>query len=769
MPPPTPWSLQGLLDVITHHWGFSSLRPLQEQAMRAVLERKDSLVVLPTGGGKSLCYQAPAVYRGGTTVVLSPLISLMKDQVDALQRYGISATQIDSSQSGRERFAYEMDIRQGNVRLVFVSPERLVNTDFYRLLQAAGVDTFAIDEAHCISHWGHDFRPEYRQLGRLRDFFPNASIHAYTATATDQVRQDIIKQLSLVDPVVLVGNFDRPNLTYRVLPRLDVLKQTLEVLDRHKGEAGIIYCLRRADVDDLANDLKNKGHKVRPYHAGLSPEERSACSEAFAAEEIDIVVATVAFGMGIDRSNVRFVLHTAMPKSLEHYQQETGRAGRDGLEAECVLLYSGSDFLTLKAIIEKSVREAENPPDPSEPFAPSAPSPGRQVDAAFLPAATKQLEEISRYCRGAVCRHKALVQYFGQAYEASLCNACDLCLGDTTDVADATTMAQKLLSCVARVRESFGINHVIGVLRGEDTEGIRKRGHEKLTTYGLLKGIPKADLREWIYQLIGQGVLVQTSDEYPKLRLNEASWEVMRGKRPVRLVQMVRRKKGEKAQKSQAAEVNWEGVDQELFEELRVLRYRLATEEQVPPYRIFGDHVLRELARRRPSTPERMRHISGVGDFKLRQLGDKFLDVVRSYCTRKRLPQDVSPTPADRPLFPADGAAPRQPEPPVKLSVRHETAFALFRDGAVVEDVMHQMNLSRTTIVDYLRVFISQEKPASISKWVQADVYQRVAAAARQVGTEKLKPIFLALGEKISYDDIRLVVAHLQTLDGALG
>src|SRR5262245_57134227 len=702
MPALASWSLQGLLDVIAHHWGFASLRPLQEQAMRAVMDRKDSLVVLPTGGGKSLCYQAPAVLRGGTTVVVSPLISLMKDQVDALQRFGIPAIQLDSSQSTSEYYASKNDLLQGAVRLVFISPERLVNTDFYRILQRTGVDTFAIDEAHCISHWGHDFRPEYRQLDRLRDFFPDASLHAYTATATEQVRKDIITQLALRDPVVLVGTFDRPNLTYRVLPRLDVMKQTLEVLDRHRGEAGIIYCLRRADVDDLAAALKNKGYKVRPYHAGLSPEERRTCSEAFAAEEVDVVVATVAFGMGIDRSNVRFVLHVAMPKSLEHYQQETGRAGRDGLEAECVLLYSGSDFLTLKAIIEKSVQQAENPPEPSDPGGTAVPAvpqtPVRQVDAMFLPAALKQLDEMSRYCRGAVCRHKALVQHFGQGYESPSCNACDLCLGDTADVANATQTAQMILSCVARVRESFGINHVIGVLRGEDTEAIRKRAHEKLTTYGLFKGIPKPDIREWIYQLIGQGVLVQTEDEYPKLRLNAAAWEVMRGKRQVRLVQLVRRKKGEKAQRSKAAEVSWEGVDPELFEELRVLRHRLATEEQVPPYRIFGDNVLRELGRLRPSTPERMRLISGVGDFKLRQYGDKFLGIIRAYCTRKGLAQDATPAPVGNrnpkpEISNPKSQIPNVEEAPPKLSPRQQTAFALFRDGAVIEVVMHQLNL----------------------------------------------------------------------------
>src|SRR5579884_1228495 len=303
--PSSTWSLADLRSVIVRHWGYDTFRPLQEPAMRAVLDGRDSLVVLPTGGGKSLCYQAPAILRGGTTVVISPLYSLMKDQVDSLRACGVAAASIDSSLSAGERFAYEMDVRQGEVRLLFMSPERLVQTDFYRILQQIGVHTFAIDEAHCISHWGHDFRPEYRQLSRLREFFPNAAVHAYTATATERVRQDIIAQLALTDPVVLVGNFDRPNLTYRVLPRHDVVRQTLEVIERHEGEAGIIYCLRRRDVDELAAALQKKGIRALAYHAGMSSEERQRVQEAFASEECDIVVATVAFGMGIDRSNVR--------------------------------------------------------------------------------------------------------------------------------------------------------------------------------------------------------------------------------------------------------------------------------------------------------------------------------------------------------------------------------------------------------------------------------------------------------------------------------
>jgi ATP-dependent DNA helicase RecQ len=621
--PSSTWSLADLQEIIVRHWGYRTLRPLQDQAMQAVLDGRDSLVVLPTGGGKSLCYQAPAVLRGGTTVVVSPLISLMKDQVDSLRACGIAAASIDSSLSAGERFAYEMDVRQGEVGLLFMSPERLVQTDFYRVLQQIDVRTFAIDEAHCISHWGHDFRPEYRQLSRLREFFPKASVHSYTATATEQVRRDIITQLALQDPVVLVGNFDRPNLIYRVLPRHDVLKQTLEVIERHEGEAGIIYCLRRRDVDSLSIALQRKNIKALPYHADMTGEQRRTTQEAFASEQVDIIVATVAFGMGIDRSNVRFVLHTAMPKSLEHYQQETGRAGRDALEAECVLLYSGGDQYTFRFMLEKSAKEAGN--------------------EAHLPNAFKHLDDMDRYCRGAVCRHRALVRYFGQDHTGDNCNACDLCLGDTESVPDALIVAQKILSCVARVKQSFGIGHVTAVLRGENTENVRKRGHDQLTTFGLLKGHSKADVRDWVYQLIAQGVLLQVGDEYPLLRLNDASWEVMRGQRQVRLVQLVRRKKGEKPEKARVETISWEGVDRELFEAFRRLRRDLARDRQVSAFIIFEDRVLRELARVRPSTLERMRLVPGVGDKRLRDFGALFLTLIADHCHSRGLPLDVPP------------------------------------------------------------------------------------------------------------------------------
>ncbi len=726
-------SLDDLQAVIARHWGYRSFRPLQEPATRAVLQGRDSLVVLPTGGGKSLCYQAPAVLRGDTTVVVSPLIALMKDQVDGLQACGVPAVQIDSMQTPEERYAYELDIRQGAIRLLFVSPERLVMPSFQSLLRQINVRTFAIDEAHCISHWGHDFRPEYRQLSQLRELFPQASIHAYTATATERVRQDIIEQLRLRTPEVLVGNFDRPNLTYRVLPRSSYMQQVLDVVGRHAGEPGIIYCIRRKDVDELTPALRSQGIDARPYHAGMPAEARKATQDAFTSEECNLVVATIAFGMGIDRSNIRFVLHTGMPKSLEHYQQEIGRAGRDGLEAECVLLHSMADFMTWKYIIEKPPEEGE-------------------ADPQHVASSIRHLRDMQNYCSSAVCRHRALVGYFGQTYPAASCGACDICLGDAEVVADALIIAQKILSCVARVKERFGVGHVAHVLHGDAGQAVTKWGHDQLSTYGLLKEHPQRVISDWIYQLIGQNLLVQTNDEYPVLKLNAASWEIMKGQRTVRLLQPARARKDEKPARSRAEITSWEGVDQELFDSMSNLRRQLAAQRGVPPYQIFSDNTLRELARVRPSTLEKMRLIYGIGDVKLRDLGQRFLDIVIDHCRQRELPADV-----ERSAGAAGITAPTpRPDTPQKLAM-----FKLFRTGTAIEDVMHQTGKARSTVHDWLAEFIREERPKSIAVWVADDVYQKVAAAARRAGTERLKPIYIALGEKISYDEIRLVVAHL--------
>ena len=577
--------------------------------MLAALSGRDSLVVMPTGGGKSLCFQAPAILQDSVTVVVSPLISLMKDQVDGLRECGVAAGQMNSSQSLDDLRAVERSVLRGETKLLFVSPERLAMPRCREFLREANVRTFAIDEAHCISHWGHDFRPEYRQLQTLREQFPGTSVHAYTATATPQVRRDIAEQLGLVDPLFLVGDFDRPNLTYRVLPRHDESKQVFDVVERHRGEAGIIYCIRRKDVDALAEKLRRRGLNVVAYHAGLTQEERREAQEAFANEKCDLVVATVAFGMGIDRSNVRFVLHTAMPKSVEHYQQESGRAGRDGLEAECVLLYSGSDFMTWKSMLAMSPSSSN-------------------VDAAHAESMLRHLNDMDRYCSGATCRHRALVEYFGQQFEAE-CKACDICLGETESVADALTIAQKIVSCVYRLRETFGVAHVVSVLRGEDTERIRTRQHDQLSTYGLLKGCPTHDVREWIYQLIAQDFLTQTSDEYPVLRLGPRARDVLRGFAEVTLRQPAVRNKERLPSAPERLRVADDGpYDRQLFESLRAWRRSEAEERGVPPYVIFSDKTLRELARSRPSTRYELLGIYGIGEAKLEAFGDAVIQVI---------------------------------------------------------------------------------------------------------------------------------------------
>jgi len=601
-----------LLEVISRHWGYDSFRPLQQEAMTASLEGRDSLVVMPTGGGKSLCYQVPALLKDHPTIVVSPLISLMKDQVDGLIACGVTAAQINSSQASYEHREIEQELLRGKLKLLFVSPERLAMPSFREMLRRAGAKTFAIDEAHCISHWGHDFRPEYRQLKNLRNEFPDASIHAYTATATAQVRRDIAEQLSLRDPLKLVGDFDRPNLTYRILPRRDEWKQIVEVVDRHKNEAGIVYCTRRRDVDELTAKLRKSGYDAVGYHAGMSQEERRTAQDAFASEKTDLVVATVAFGMGIDRSNVRFILHTAMPKSIEHYQQETGRAGRDGLEAECVLLYSGADVIFWKNMVERG--NDDGAPDPE-----------------YVATAIKHLVDIDRYCSGTACRHRALVEYFGQRYTLESCTACDICLGETEDVPDALTVAQKILSCVYRVGQSWGIGHVISVLRGEKTDKIRERSHDSLSTYALLKGCSRNEVRDWIWQLVGQGYLEQSNGEYPILRLTPSARDVLRGEAEVRLRQPIAAsKKKERSRRSMIPIESWEGVDRSLFDALRTWRRAEADERHVPPYVIFSDRTLREVARVRPSTLVELRDVYGIGDSKLEAFGRALLDVLAS-------------------------------------------------------------------------------------------------------------------------------------------
>ncbi len=603
--------MASLEEVLKEYWGYDRFLSLQRQAMECVCRGQDSIVVLPTGGGKSLCFQAPALLLPQLTLVISPLISLMKDQIDSLLECGISAGRLDSMMSHPERNEIYDRLRARSLKLLYVSPERLLMQGFLDFLKGVGISSVAIDEAHCVSMWGHDFRPEYRQLSVLREALPGIPIGAYTATATEHVRRDIAEQLRLNSPEVLVGKFDRPNLIYRVRRRTNTLKQIRDVLARHSGESGIIYCLRRTDVDEIAAALTGHGYRVAPYHAGMPDDERKKSQNAFIEEDVDIIVATVAFGMGIDKSNVRYVVHAAMPKSLEHYQQESGRAGRDGLEAECILFYSGSDYLIWKSILEES-------------------------ESQTYDIGSEKLGQIYRYCRGVGCRHRTILGYFGQHLDSENCKTCDICLGEMEGVPDALIVAQKILSSVIRQGERFGADYTAGVLIGSREDRIMSNHHDKLSTYGLLKDATRSAVRDWIEQLAEQEC-VERIGEYGVLKVTDKGRNVLKGKEQPLLIEVPKKKAGPKPS---IAKDSWADVDRGLFEELRKLRRLLAQQRSVPAYIVFSDATLRDLARKHPTTPGALLLVTGIGMKKVELYGE---DVLKTINARSQRPKDARP------------------------------------------------------------------------------------------------------------------------------
>ena len=592
--------------VMQKYWGYDSFRPLQHEAMQDILTRKDSVVVLPTGGGKSLCYQVPAMCVEGMAVVVSPLISLMKDQVDALTDCGVPAACVNSTLSVAARRDVASRVSSGELKLLYLAPERLNQPRTVEFLKSANLSFIAIDEAHCISQWGHDFRPDYRELARLREFFPEVGIHGFTATATEHVRRDIASSLQLKKPIVRVGSFDRPNLRYRIEKRGGEIDQIVEVMEQHKGESGIIYCISRKKVEQTSATLNALGYKTKPYHAGLAADTRQQHQDEFIREKVDTIVATVAFGMGIDKSNVRYVIHAGMPKSLENYQQEAGRAGRDGLEADCVLIYSMADYNTWKLIITNG-------------------------EAGNLESSMKSLNKMANYCGSVVCRHRALVEHFGEPWTKETCSACDVCTGDLELVADPLVLSQKILSCVVRLNQRFGGDYTALVLKGSNDQRIMQNGHDGLSTHGLLESEQKKSIRDWIEQLVAQSYLEKVG-EYNVLQLTESGAEVLRGDGSPRLLKpATRSRKERKAKRSTVSEVSWEGVDRELFDALRELRRELAAERGVPPYIIFGDASLREMAGMQPKTKTEFRRVKGVGEKKLADYGDAFLACIAEF------------------------------------------------------------------------------------------------------------------------------------------
>jgi ATP-dependent DNA helicase RecQ len=717
-------AMQRVREVMQRYWGYASFRPLQEEAIQSVLSGGDSLVVLPTGGGKSLCFQAPAMTLPGLAIVVSPLIALMKDQVDALKAAGVPAASLNSSCSEAERLEAQRGMRSGNLKLLYVAPERAVNESFLQSLSKIPLSFIAIDEAHCISAWGHDFRPEYRGLRVFREAFPQVGVHAYTATATEAVRRDIVDQLGLRRPGVFVGSFDRPNLFFKAVRRTDRIGQTLEVIKRHSDESGIIYCISRKEVDNLSATLQSLGYKALPYHAGMEDGDRKRNQEAFLKEEADIIVATVAFGMGIDKSNVRYVLHNGMPKSLEHYQQEAGRAGRDGLEAECCLLYSSSDLMTWKRLL------SDLPPEPRK-------------------TALAKLDDLFDYCVGDVCRHKAVVQYFGQEFTKEGCGACDVCLGVFETIGDPLILAQKVLSCVARIRDKCTAAYASHVLRGSSHRRILENGHQELSTYGILSAEREEDLKGYIRQLTRQEFLAEEGP-YGDLSVTEKGRLLLAGKTAPVLKRRIQ-DSGDSRSGRRTSEASWEGVDRELFDLLRNLRRRKAEERGVPPFILFHDSALREMARRRPSTREGIQSISGVGERKAADFGVEFLAEITRHCRAKSLS-------TDQPSLQADPGEARTRN----LTHAMLKAFTLFRSGASVEQAAREIERAHSTTWDYLAEFVQREKVTDPDPWMARVTLDRIHGAAREVGAEKLKPVFERLGGEVSYNEIRIGLACLR-------
>lgn len=730
--------LQAAHEVLGRVWGYDEFRPLQEDAVSDVIAGRDSLVVLPTGGGKSLCYQVPALVREGMAVIVSPLISLMKDQVDALCANGVAAALVNSTQSDEQKRTTAARIRSGEIRMLYLAPERLLSPRTLNFLTTIPISFFAIDEAHCVSNWGHDFRPEYRGLRILKERFPSASVHAFTATASERVRDDIVEQLSLDAPSVLIGGFDRPNLTYRMLQSDGKFGQICDAIRQHRGESGIVYCITRKEVERTAAALSAEGISSLPYHAGLDDEKRQANQEAFIQEKVDVIVATVAFGMGIDKSNVRYVIHAGMPKSIEHYQQESGRAGRDGLAADCVLIYSAADVMTWKRILENG-------------------------DQSNFKDSMKSINAMFDLCAGVRCRHAAIVSYFGQEFDVDNCGACDVCLGELDTVEDPVTLAQKILSCVVRLKERFGAGYTVKVLTGSKEQKIVNAGHDQLSTHNLLGNEPPAAVKMWVEQLISQDFLRRVG-EYSTLSITPAGRDMLKRVGTVSLTRPVI-KKSSSSSKGTRPEDSWEGVDRGLFDHLRNLRSQLAGERKVPAYVIFGDAVLRELARQRPSQLSKLAGIRGIGESKLEEFGQLFLEAIDQYASNNPIDRDAAGLSRTTPTV----ATSNKPKS-AQGSLTQSEASALFREGKTVAEVATVMGRKESTTNGYLAKFIADEKITDASPWVPPEKIARIQNSIDASDDGKLKPIYTALNdgkppnELITYDEIRIVVSCVQNI-----
>ena len=712
-------------EILKHRFGYDAFRLNQEAAIESVLQSKDCVVLMPTGGGKSLCYQIPALLMDGLTVVISPLIALMKDQVDALRSNGVEASFLNSTQTSAEQVKVFQKVRNGELKLLYVAPERLLQSgdQFIDFLRQINVSLFAIDEAHCISSWGHDFRPEYLRLNALKREFANVPLIALTATADKLVRKDIVERLAIKDAEVFVSSFNRPNIYYSVEPKRNSYGQLLNFLEERKDQSGIIYCLSRNSVDSLAADLRDEGFSALAYHAGLDKATRDRHQTSFLNDETKIIVATIAFGMGIDKSNVRFVVHMDLPKNIESYYQETGRAGRDGLESEALLFYSWADVTKLKGFVEVD---------------------GNSDQSAIM---LKKLDVMAKFGDLKSCRRKFLLNYFSEDL-AEDCGKCDNCTKEFERF-DGTIIAQKALSAVYRTGQRFGLSYLVDFLRGSQARTIRDE-HKNIKTYGVGADLPRQAWFDHFKDLIAQGYLAQTEGTYPVIVLTEKSTDVLSGNTKVELIKVT--VKEEKKSKL-VADVSLPYI-QELFEELRKIRTVFATTENVPPYVVFSDATLVEMATYLPQNDWEMRKISGVGDLKMEKYGAHFLRAIRNYCEKHNEVSRVG-------LKSSKRANKQRTKRDATGKDTYQISLEMFRDGRSIEEIARERGIQPGTVENHLARFITTGE-VQLQDFVPLHKVETIRDAVLKFNDGgALSPIKEYLGDDYTYGEIRAVIASM--------